>query len=104
MFKEKMWREKHLEVEIMLRYYKYVTTPNLKVWKYLSILARSKKKINIPKITMNSHELHREIWRWSVPKSPWLEMICHLCESIIVKNENHFLLECLTYIDIRFGE
>ena len=49
MFKEKMWHEKELEVERMLRYYKEVTTPNLKVWKYLSILARSKKKLIYPR-------------------------------------------------------
>ena len=43
---------------------------------------------------MNSHELHSEIGHWTIPKTPWVERICHLCE-------NHFLVECPAYTHIR---
>jgi hypothetical protein len=37
--------------------------PNLKDQKYLSVLTRVNKKINIAKIRTNSHELHSGIRR-----------------------------------------
>ena len=80
-FKEKMWCEKELEAKIKLRYYKEVINPTLEEQKYLSILTSSKKKINIAKLRTNSHELHSETGRWTVPKTPWVERICHLCEN-----------------------
>ena len=66
-FKEKMWCEKDLAVKRKLRYYKEVINPTLEDQKYLSILTSSKKKINIAKIRMNSHELHSETGHWTVP-------------------------------------
>ena len=60
--------------------------------KYLSIVTISRKKINIVKIRTNSHELHSEIGHWSIPKTPWEERDFHLCESMSVEDENHFLL------------
>ena len=50
---------------------------------------------------MNSHELHRKTWRWSIPKTPWVERVFHLCESMRIEDENHFLLERLVYTHIR---
>ena len=38
-------------------YLKEVINPNLEVQKYLSVLTRSKKKINISKIRTNSYEI-----------------------------------------------
>ena len=65
-----MWHEKDLEVKRKLRYYKEVINPILEDQKYLSVLASTKKTINIAKIRTNSHELHSEIGRWAVPKTP----------------------------------
>ena len=73
-FKEKNWREKDLEAKRKLRYYKEVIKPTLED----QILTSSKKKTNIAKIRTNSHELHSETSRWAVPKTPWVERICHL--------------------------
>ena len=77
--------------------------------KYLSVLTSSQKKINIAKIRTNSHELgtnshelHSEMWIWSIPKTPWVEKVFHLCEPMSVDDENHFLLECLAYTHIRY--
>ena len=67
-FKEKLCCEKDLEAKIKLRYYKEVINPTLEDQKYLSVLISTKKKINIAKIRTNSHELHSETGRWTVPK------------------------------------
>ena len=73
-----MWCEKDLTTKRKSRYYKEVINPTLEDQKYLSVLTSSKKKINIAKIRMNSYELHSELGRWKVPKTPWMERICHL--------------------------
>ena len=96
-----MWCEKDLAAKRKLRYYKEVINPTLEHQKYLSILTSSKKKINIAKIRTNSHELHSETWHGTVPKTPWVERICHLCENMNIEDENHFLLECPVYTHIR---
>ena len=97
-FKMKMWCEKDLEAKRKLRYYKEVINPKIKS---ISVLTSLKKKINIAKIITNSHELHSETGRWIVPKTSWVEMICHLCENRNIEDENHFLLECPAYTHIR---
>ena len=50
---------------------------------------------------MNSHEFHSETGCWTVPKTPWVERICHLCENMNIEDEKHFLLECPGYTHIR---
>ena len=83
-------------VKIKLRYYKEVINHNLEDQKHLSVVTSSWKKINIAKIITSSHELHRETGCWFIPKTPWAERVCHLCESMSVEDENHFILEYLT--------
>jgi hypothetical protein len=75
--------------------------PNLEDQKHLLVLNSAKKKINIVKIRTNSHELHSETGCWTIPKTPWDERICHLCDTKRVEDENHFLLECPMYTQIR---
>jgi hypothetical protein len=60
-----------------------------------------KKKIRIDKITTNSHELHSATGHWSIPKTPWDERACHLCDTKKVEDEKHFLLDCPAYTHIR---
>jgi hypothetical protein len=100
-FKEKMWCDKELEEKRKLRYYKDVINPNLEDQNYLSVLPSVKKKISIAKIRTNSHELHSETGRWSIPKTLWDERVCHLCDTKKVEDEKHFLLDCPTYTHIR---
>jgi hypothetical protein len=100
-FKEKMWCDKELEEKIKLRYYKDVIKPNLEDQNYLSIFTSVKKKISITKIRKNSHKLHSKTGRWSIPKMPWDERVCHLCDTKKVEYENHFLLDCPSYTEIR---
>ena len=68
---------------------------------YLSVVTSSWKKIYKAKIRTNSPELHSETSRWSIPESTSTEMVFHLCESMRVEDENHFLLECPAYTHIR---
>jgi hypothetical protein len=100
-FKEKMWCDKELEKKEKLRYYKDVINPDLEDQNYLYILISVKKKINISKKRTNYHELHSEIGCWSVPKTPWDERVCHLYDTKKVEDENHFLLDCTAYTEIR---
>jgi hypothetical protein len=100
-FKENMWCDKELEDKRKLRYYKEVVNPNLEDQKYLSVLRSAKKKINIAKIRTNSHELHSETGHWTIPKTPWDERICHLCDTKRVEDEKHFLLDFPAYSQIR---
>ena len=67
----------------------------------LLLVTSSRKKINIAKIRMNSNELQRETESWYIPKTPWTERVFHLCESLSVEDENHFLLKCPAYTHIR---
>ena len=38
---------------------------------------------------------------WAVPKTPWVDRICHLCGNMNIEDGNHFLLECPVYAHIR---
>ena len=100
-FKEKLWSQEDLAVKRKLRYYKEVINPNLEDQKYLSVIIISQKKINIAKIKTNSHELHSETGHWTIAKTPWEGRVFHMCDSMSVEDENHFLLEFLDYTHIR---
>ena len=95
-----MWCDKELEEKRKLRYYKDVINPNLEDQNYLSILS-VKKRISIARIRTNFDELHSETGRRSIPKMPWDERVCHLCDTKKVEYENHFLLDCPAYTNIR---
>ena len=101
-FKEKFWCEENLAVKRKLRYYKEVINPNLEDQKYLSVVTRSRKKINIAKIRTDCHELHRETTWWSIPKTPWAKRVFHPSNSMSVEDEHHFLLESLAYTHIKY--
>jgi hypothetical protein len=96
-----MWCDKELEEKRKLRYYKDVINPNLEDQNYLPVLPSVKKKISIVKIRTNSHELHSEIGRWSIPKTSWDERVCHLCDTKKVEDGNQFILDCPAYTHIR---
>ena len=55
--KDKLWDDKDLEGKMKLRYYKELINPTLDNQNYLSILTRTKKKMNIARVRTNSHEL-----------------------------------------------
>ena len=95
-----LWGNKELERKRELRYYKEVINSNFENENYLSVLTSVKKKINTAKIRTNSHELHSESRHWLVPKTPWDERVCHLCDPKRVEDEKHFILDCPTYSQI----
>ena len=80
------------KIKRKLRYYKEVIIPNLEDQKYLSVVTSSRKKINITKIRMNSHGLHSKTPCWYITKTPWEEIIFHLCESMSVEDEKSLCL------------
>jgi hypothetical protein len=90
-----MWCDKELEEKRKLRYYKDVINPNLEDQNYLSVLSSVRKKISIAKIRTNYHELHSETGSWSIPKTPWDERVCHLCDTKNVEDENSLRLSSL---------
>jgi hypothetical protein len=96
-----MWCGKDLDDKRKLRYYKEVVKPNIEDQKYISVMNNANKEINIAKIFTDSHELHSENRCWTIPKTPWDARICHLCDTKRVEDENHFLLECPMYTQIR---
>jgi hypothetical protein len=100
-FKEEMRCDKELEEKIKLRYYKEAINPNLEDQSYLYVLTSVKKKISLAKIRTNSHELHSKTRHWSIPKIPWDERVCHLCNTKRVEDEKQFLLYCPAYTQIR---
>ena len=103
-FKDKLWEDHVLEGKRKLRYYKEVIKPTLDNQNYLSVSLSNKKKMNIPKIRTNSHDLWSETRRWSIPKAPWNYRISRIFYSRQVEGEKHFLLDCpaLTHILSQF--
>jgi hypothetical protein len=57
--------------------------------------------MNIAKIRKNSHELHSEIVHWTIPKTSWVERICHLYDTKRVEEEKHFLLKWFMHTHMR---
>ena len=80
-FKDKLWEDKELEGKRKLRYYKEVINPTRDNQNYLFVLSRNKNKMSITKIRTNSHELRSETGQWSIPKTPWNDRICQICDS-----------------------
>ena len=56
-FMDKLWEDKELEGKRKLRYYKEVINPILDNQNYLSLLTKTKKKMNIARIRTNSHRV-----------------------------------------------
>jgi hypothetical protein len=96
-----MWCDKELEGKKKLRYCKGVINPNIKYQNYLIVSTRVRIKISISKIRKDSHMLHSETRHWSIPKTPWDERVCHLCDTNKVEDEKPFLLYCSSYTHIR---
>ena len=80
-FKDKLWEDQELEVKRKLIYYKEVANPTLDNHNYLSMFSSNNKKMNIAKIRTNFHELQSDTGWWSIPKTPWNDRICLICDS-----------------------
>ena len=93
-FEDKLWEDQELEDKMKLRYYKEVINPTLDNQNYFFMLTITKKKMNIARIRTNSHKLRSETRWWYIPKTPWSDRICQICNTNKVEYEKHFLLEC----------
>ena len=58
-----------------------------------------KFRIAISKLRTSSHALAIERGRYTNPKTPVHERLCHSCEKI--EDEYHFVMECKTNCDFR---
>jgi hypothetical protein len=90
-----MWCDKELEGKIKSRYYNEVINHILEDKKYLFVLTSVKKKINIAKLRKKYHELHSETGHWSIPKTPWDERVCLLCDTNMFEDEKLFRMSSI---------
>jgi hypothetical protein len=60
-----------------------------------------KAKMLMAQIRTSSHQLRCETGRWQVPKEEWADRTCLFCNMGTVETEQHFVMECLAYNDIR---
>ena len=68
---------------------------------YLGATIKGKAKLLVVQLRMGSHHLRCEIGRWMVPKEVWEERTCIFCNKGVVETQQHFVMECATYEDIR---
>jgi hypothetical protein len=95
--KKKMWTDREIDNKKKLNYYNEIINPKLEDQNYLFFVANARKKLNITKIRTSFHVLHSKTQCWRRPKTPCCERICKLHETNKLKDENHFLLECLNF-------
>ena len=67
--------------------------------KYVDTLANRCDRSQISKVKLSAHQLNIEKGRYSnIPRS---DRLCHFCNSCCIENEEHFLLHCSAYVNIR---
>ena len=66
---------------------------------YLSAVKNIKFRIAISKLRTSCHALAIERGRYTNPKTPVHERLCHCCKKI--EDEYHFVMECKTNCDFR---
>ena len=59
---------------------------------YLYLVKNPKYRIAISKIRTSSHKLEIERGRYTRPKTPTENRLCHYCN--VIENEMHFMLYC----------
>ena len=66
---------------------------------YLSKITDKHLRISLSKIRLGSHNFMNERGRWHLPKLPYSERLCNLCNE--VEDEYHILLLCPRYKKFR---
>lgn len=61
--------------------------PNISDQKYFFVFPSIKKKINIAKIIINYHKLDGKTMHWTIPKTLWIKIICHISNTKRVEDE-----------------
>ena len=94
------WRTaiKNTDAYPILRTYNVIKT-RFGTEPYLSAVKNIKFRIAISKLRTSSHALAIERGRYTNPKTPVHERLCHSCKKI--EDEYHFVMECKTNCDFR---
>ena len=69
--------------------------------KYLDYIVDKKKRISLCKFRISNHHLSIERGRYLRPVIPVKDRLCLICDKSDIENEEHFLLHCTKYNDIR---
>ncbi len=56
---------------------------------------------SISRIRCSNHSLAIEKGRHTNPKTPREDRLCQLCDQQVIEDEEHFLLNCPVYTDLR---
>ena len=68
---------------------------------YLQCIKKYRIRSVISKLRLSSHNLHIEKGRHQKPKLPLEQRLCVYCNLSEVEDEQHFILRCTLYDDIR---
>lgn len=73
---------------------------------YLNRISNDKHRKILSRLRCGTHDLRIETGRYCVPKKPAGERFCPCCqtgsETRAIEDEQHFVMECSLYADIRF--
>ena len=89
------WKEK-LTFSVKLGFYKMFKR-NFIPESYLSTITNIAIRKDLCKLRISNHKLMIERGRYSCPKVPREDRLCHLCTSHVIEDEVHFLYVCPLY-------
>jgi hypothetical protein len=58
-------------------------------------------RVSLTRFRTSTHQLQIEVGRYTAPKTPIIERICRNCSSNSIEDEQHFLLFCQKYNELR---
>ena len=73
----------------------------LKLEQYLISDINKKGRCLLTKIRSGTNDLRIETGRWKRPVEKVEQRVCRMCMSRDVENEEHFILSCVAYQDLR---
>ncbi len=68
---------------------------------YLSKIKNIDARLQLTRFRTSCHRLHIETGRTTKGYTPVSERVCNLCNTGAIEDEEHFLLQCSTYNDLR---
>ena len=68
---------------------------------YLFSITDPKLRRLLSRFRLSNHKLQIEVGRHIKPKQPLSERICKLCDRNCIEDEEHFIIHCTYYEDIR---
>ena len=94
-----MYWEKHILKEQKMR--SYIGFKNHFMYEDYLNLTNVKHRKAITRLRISAHNLAIERGRYTYPKTPVEKRLCKVCNTNEVENEQHFLLHCPLYKEMR---